>query len=428
MPPRQREKIADVFRASCGEILPRLKMSGGRCSVRHMATETGYVTEGYAAPQGVAYRGAGGRYRGGHHHEYSDLIRFGAEALGTFMVVLAALSALIFTTLSGGNWLIVALTVGMMLAGAMVAVGHVTGGGEFNPAVTIGKAIAGRLAWRHVLPHIFGQILGAALAALVIWSIIPHNFAEAIGYADRGALLGSSAPGYGAYSQVSLMSGGMVEFGWGVAFLVEIIFTALFVAVVLGATRKRNRRTGNAPLLVGLAFAALWLMTWPITGAGLNPVRAFASVMLAGNMDLWRQLWLFVLGPLIGGALAGLFYRAFHPGNLLAATEGVVDPGGYTTTDVVDPVYVATAAPIVEAPVEEGYVSDSYDASVNEELITEPVEHFVVTEDTTDQWNNQEDDLRRNGSGEVVVEDGDPIVFGRDAQTAADILQADAES
>jgi len=366
-------------------------MSKRRCSVRHMSNNLH----------------VGARH---HHHQpqYSEFARFAAEALGTFMVVLSILASLVFTVLSGNSWLVIALTVGMMLAGAMAAVGHVTGGGDFNPAVTLGKAVAGRLAWRHVLPHIFGQIVGAALAALVTWAILPHTFSDALGYPTRGALLGTSAPGYGHLSPLSQASSGQTEFGLGVALLAEIIFTALFVAVVLGATRKRARRSGVAPLIVGLTFAALWLMTWPITRGGLNPARAFGSVMLAGDIDLWRQLWLFVVGPLIGAVLAGLFYRAFHPGGEHDASRYAYANEGYTVNDVVDPAYVATAAPVDTLVEETTYVPASTDAYDNEELVSEPVEHFVVT-------------------GGEVDEAGDRIIYGRDADTVADILEADAE-
>jgi len=375
-----------------------------------------FVTEEYVPTQEYvtgaprrAYRG-GGHHHHSHHPQFSDFTRFAAEALGTFMLVLSILASLVFTVLSGNSWLVIALTVGMMLAGAMATVGHVTGGGEFNPAITLGKAIAGRLAWRHVLPHIAGQIVGAALAALVMWAILPHTLSEALGYGTRGALLGTSAPGFGALSPLSQASSGQTEFGLGVALLTEIIFTALLVAVFLGATRKRARRTGMAPLIVGLTYAALLLMTWPITRGGLNPVRAFASTMLSGNIDIWRQLWLFVVGPLIGGALAGLFYKAFHPGHgdtFAEVGRGAYADEAYTVNDVVDPVYVATGAPVVDVA-ESAYVPASTDAYDNEVIVSEPVENYLVT-------------------GDEVIEDGDPIIFGRDAETVADILEADAE-
>jgi len=401
-------------------------MSGAGCSVRHMSNDfvvetDNYVTDGAETRVGRAHLHGGHPHHGGHHHGghhggprhvYSDFARFAAEALGTFMLVLALLASLVFTVLSGNSWLVIALTVGMMLAGAMAAVGHVTGGGEFNPAVTIGKAIAGRLAWRHVLPHIFGQIVGAALAGLVMWAVLPHTFAEALGYGSRGALLGTTAPGFGPFSPLSQASSGQTEFGLGAALLTEIIFTALLVAVVLGATRKRARRSGIAPLVVGMTYAALLLITWPITRGSLNPARAFGSVMLSGDIDIWRQLWLFILGPLIGAALAGLFYRAFgggEHGGFGSFGRDNFGESGYTVNDVADPVYVSTAAPVVEVGATDAYtVPASSDAYDNEMLVSEPVEHFVVT-------------------GDEVVEDGDAIVFGRDAETVADILEADEE-
>ncbi|MDR2703503.1 MAG: aquaporin [Cellulomonadaceae bacterium] len=348
----------------------------------------------------------------GHGHggsRYGEFARVLAEALGTFILTLAILASFVWAPMYGQtNWLIVALTVGLALTAAMAAVGHVSGGGDFNPAVTLGKAIAGRTAWRNVLPYIVGQLLGALLAAFVMWAIIPDSFAEAL-QTTRGALLGSSAPGYGTLSPLGQATaqgvGGasLTTFGLGVTLLVEIIFTAIFVAVVLGATRHAARRAGNAPLIVGLTFAMLYLMLWPISRGGLNPARAFGSVILSHDTALWRQLWVFIVGPLIGAALAGLFYRAFHPGlgHLPAAADlpelGDYYEGEYTAVDVADPV-LATYEPA-------GTTYTAVDATAKAEQIryaAGEAGELLVTDD-------------------VVVEDGDPIIFGRDAQTVADI-------
>jgi aquaporin Z len=306
-------------------------------------------------------RPLGGMFRGpgGGPFRYSELARAAAEALGTFILVLSIMLALMFTVLSGNSWLVVALTVGLALTAAMAAVGHVSGGGDFNPAVTIAKAIAGRTAWREVPAFIAAQIVGAAAAAFVVWALIPESFAQALQFGSRGEFIGTTAQGFGALSPLAQASGGQTEFGWGAALLAEILFTALFVAVVLGATRRRNRHSGLAPLVVGLSFAAFWLMTWPITRGGLNPVRALASVLFAGDRALWGQLWLFIVGPLIGAVLAGLFYRAFQPvgrqvvDRIETGTRevlaGVPTPvvGGWTADSVVTPVDFEAGDPVV---------------------------------------------------------------------------------
>jgi len=360
----------------------------------------------------------------GHGHavgnQHSEIARVLAEALGTFMLTAGILASFIFAPLYGQsslNWLIYPIIAGVMLTAAMAAFGHVTGGGDFNPAVTIGKAVAGRTAWHHVLPYIIGQLFGALAAAFVVWAIVPDTFANLL-QTTRGELLGSSAPGFGDLGPLGQMTAQpgaapATTFGLGVVFLVEVIFTAIFVAVVLGATRRAARRAGNAPLIVGMTFAALYLMLWPITRGSLNPARAFASVAFAGDINLWHQLWLFALAPLLGAALAGLFYRAFHPGHdhafdSVATTPGVRTVYGpayesepaYTAVDVADPVL------IVDEPVD---VYDDADATATAAGIN---------------YGRGEGDTLYV-SDDAVTEDGDVIIFGNDASVVEDIEDAD---
>jgi len=382
----------------------------------------------------VAYGPAGGRRHHGHGghghghggHHYSEMSRVLAEALGTFMLTVGILISFVFAPMYGQtslNWLIYPIIAGVMLMAAMAAVGHVSGGGDFNPAVTIAKAVAGRTAWRNVLPYIIGQLFGALAAAFVVWAIIPETFANLL-QTTRGGLLGSGAPGFGVrgpLGEMTAQAGAAPQtmFGLGVVFLMEVIFTAVLVAVVLGATSRRNRRSGNAPLIVGLTFGVLYLMLWPITRGGLNPARAFASVALAGDIELWRQLWLFALAPLLGAALAGLFYRAFHPGHGHELAEYADADGGdvhtvygpayhantvtepaYTAVDVADPVL------IVDEPVDVYRGGDSTRTAEAISYGRGEGDALVITDDAVD-------------------EDGDIIVFGNDASVVADIEDAD---
>ena len=357
---------------------------------------------GFGRPARSSYGRGYYEGRGGHGHP-SEFARAAAEALGTFMLVLAIMLALLFTMLNGNSWFVVALVAGMTLAGAMAAVGHVSGGGDFNPAVTIGKAVAGRISPADVLPKIAGQIVGAAAAALVALAIIPETFANALQFATRGEFLATTASGFGTRSPLSVASNGLTTFSWGTALLAEILFTALFVAVVLGATRKRARRSGMAPLTVGLTFGAFLLLTWPISNGGLNPARAFGSVMFAGDRELWAQLWVFVVGPILGALLAGVIYRAFAgaAGGPIGATKAYARPG--TLPGVYAEPVPNYADANVPAPWDE---PASEDAVENEVLISEPVEQFGVAED-------------------VVDEGGDEIISGEPASVAADILEAD---
>lgn len=236
-----------------------------------------------------------------------------AEAFGTFMLTLGVLGTLAFALFNGYvSWLVVALVSGLLLAAAIAAFGRISGG-HFNPAVTLGAALAGRLPWRDVLPYILAQILGAIAAAFVVWSVIPAGYPALAQVATRADLLATTASAFGERGPLHLMSQGIANFPTGVALLTEIIFSAIFVGVVLGLMRRHHRYNPAAPLMIGLTWAALYLISWPITSGGLNPARSLASAVFAGQRAIWQQLWLFALAPLIGAALAALFYRAFQP-------------------------------------------------------------------------------------------------------------------
>jgi aquaporin Z len=246
------------------------------------------------------------------------LARLGAEVFGTFALVLAIVGVALYVRFTNaGLGLASALAGGVVLAGVVAAVGHVSGG-HFNPAVTLGAAIGGRTAWRDVLPYVLAQLVGGALAALVLLATTPQGQSQLdwlaqnglVDEATRAAVFSNTANGFGEHSPISGLTGGGLEFSFASALLVEVVATAVFVGVVLGVTDKRaNHRV--APFAIGLTFTALLLVAAPMTGGSLNPARSLASAILAEPWAL-EQFWqLFLWGPLLGAAIAGLFYRAF---------------------------------------------------------------------------------------------------------------------
>ena len=238
--------------------------------------------------------------------------RLGAEALGTFFLVLVGLGILLYSALSGAASLGVALGFGLALIGATIAFGRVSGG-HFNPAVTIGAAIAGRTPWRDVLPYWLAQIAGGALAAAALYLTIPGTLAALVAQGDPAATTRSffalTANGFGDSSPLSTLSTGQASFDLLPALLIEIIATALLVGVVLASTSRRAQLS-LAPVAIGLTYAVLVLLASPITNAGLNPARSTAAALFSGG-DAFGQLWLFWVAPVVGAALAGLAYRAF---------------------------------------------------------------------------------------------------------------------
>ena len=242
--------------------------------------------------------------------------KLGAEFLGTFGLVFggcgSAVLAAVYLT-DGDNvqlgigFLGVALAFGLTVLTGAYAFGHVSGG-HFNPAVTIGLAVAKRFPWKGVAAYVITQIVAATLAALVLFVVAngkPGFSATESGFA---------ANGYGEHSP-----GG---YGLGAALLIEIVLTAAFLYVILGATDDRAPK-GFAPIAIGLALTLIHLVSIPVTNTSVNPARSIGPALFAGS-DAIAQLWLFILAPIAGGLLAGYAYAAlFAAGGEVPLEESV---------------------------------------------------------------------------------------------------------
>jgi aquaporin Z len=225
--------------------------------------------------------------------------RLGAEFLGTFLLVFggcgAAILAATFLTednvQQGIGFLGVALAFGLSVLAAAYAFGHVSGG-HFNPAVTIGLAIAKRFDWKGVLPYIGSQIVAASVAGAVLFAIAkgkPGFSAVESGFASNG--YGDRSPGgYG------LLAG----------LITEIVITAIFVYIILGATDDRAPK-GLAPIAIGLGLTVVILAAIPVTNASVNPARSLGVAWFAGAAAL-GQMWLFIVAPITGAVIAGASY------------------------------------------------------------------------------------------------------------------------
>lgn len=236
--------------------------------------------------------------------------RLAAEFLGTFVLVFggcgsAVLAAKVVTDNSinmGIGFLGVALAFGLSVMVMAYAVGHISGG-HFNPAVTLGAALAGRIDWKSVAPYWVVQVVAASVAGLVLFVIASGRDgfdAVTSGFASNG--YGDRSPDH-----YSLMA----------ALLIEIVLTAIFVYVILGSTDTRAP-AGFAPIAIGLALVLIHLISIPVTNTSVNPARSLGVAWFAGPEAL-GQVWLFVLAPLIGAAIAGLSYKYLFPN-----TESVV--------------------------------------------------------------------------------------------------------
>lgn len=249
--------------------------------------------------------------------------RFGAEVFGTFVLVLGGVGTALYAAVTQAGTLAVALAFGIALFAAIAAVGHVSGG-HFNPAVTFGAALAGRTSWKDVLPYWVAQVVGAAAAAGVLFVIT--TTLPALDGQERG-FFSSTSNGFGEHSPIAAQAG--EGFSWLGAGLVELVVTAVFVGIILGATDRRS--TSNAaPAAIGLTLGALILVALPVTNASLNPARSLATAIFSDGW-VWEQIWLFWAAPLLGAAIAALVYRAF-------AAEPVVEDNLFEEDDV----YVTT--------------------------------------------------------------------------------------
>lgn len=249
--------------------------------------------------------------------------RLGAEAFGTFLLVLAGLGTALWASYTGAQALGVALAFGFALVAGTIAVGHVSGG-HFNPAVTLGAAISGRTRWVHVLPYWLAQVVGGAFASAVIFVVL-SSFQPLNG--NERVFFSGVSNGYGAHSPLAQTVQATDGFGLLGALLIEAVVTALLVGVILGATDRRASHA-QAPFAMGLMLTVGMLITLPVTNGGLNPARSIAGAIFAESWA-WGELWVFIVAPLVGAALAGLLYRAFASvpveDDLLGEDELVLD-------------------------------------------------------------------------------------------------------
>lgn len=227
--------------------------------------------------------------------------RLAAEVTGTFVLVFFGVGTALAT---GAEVVTTGLAFGLTVLVMAYSVGRISGG-HFNPAVTVGAAVGGRLAWSQVPAYVGAQLVGAiggSLTLWVIWQGVPGFSSE------------------GSFGQNSFGDDGGLGFAWWAALLVELVTTMVFLLVILAVTDERNEHPALAPLAIGLSLSLIHFATIPLTGTSVNPARSIGPALFAGG-DAIIQLWLFILAPLIGGALAGLLYPALF-GRLRDPVEG----------------------------------------------------------------------------------------------------------
>ncbi|WP_093362350.1 aquaporin Z [Tropicimonas isoalkanivorans] len=238
-----------------------------------------------------------------------------AEFIGTFWLVLGGCGAAVLAAGVpdvGIGFLGVALAFGLTVMTMAYAVGNISGG-HFNPAVSFGLMIAGKFERKDLFPYWGAQVAGAVVAAIVLW-IIAHGqagFSSVGNFALNG--YGSASPGgYGFFS-------GLVT---------EIVMTAIFLVIILGAT-SRGVPVGFAPIAIGLGLTLIHLISIPVTNTSVNPARSTGVALFGGGTAI-LQLWLFWVAPLLGGALGAIIWKTLEPEAYTAAEAPAVPDTGST--------------------------------------------------------------------------------------------------
>lgn len=218
-----------------------------------------------------------------------------AEFFGTFWLVLGGCgSAMLAAAFPGvGIGLVgVSLAFGLTVLTIVYSLGHISGA-HLNPAVTMGLWMGGRLNAKEILPYVGAQVLGGIAAAAVLYIIVTGNGSEIGSFAANG--YGNHSPG--GYSMTA-------------AIVTELVMTFMFLLIILGATDERAPK-GFAGLAIGLALTLIHLISIPVTNTSVNPARSISQAIFVGDWAI-SQLWLFIIVPVAGAALAGLVYKYFE--------------------------------------------------------------------------------------------------------------------
>jgi aquaporin Z len=242
--------------------------------------------------------------------------KYTAELIGTAVLVFfgAGMATVSFGFRAFGSSvaagiLLTGLTFGLVLLALIAVIGPISGC-HVNPAVTLGQFLARRISPIDAIGYVIAQLIGGILGALLLlWVMHSSPF-----YSKSRVGLGAN--GYGTLSLLHASAGG--------AFLMEIVITAVFVLVVMSATRK-DASAPVAGLIIGFALALANIMGIAIDGASVNPARSFGPAIVVGGTAL-GQVWLFLIAPMVGALLGAGVYLLFHPagGAGPAAGEGDV--------------------------------------------------------------------------------------------------------
>lgn len=202
------------------------------------------------------------------------------EGVGTMLLTLIACGVAVIY----GNVLATSLAFGLVIVACAYSIGNVSGC-HINPAVSIALTVSGKMEVKECVKYIISQIIGAFVGSLLLWACLSQR--EVLG----ANAFGGSANGFTVWT----------------ALLVEVILTFIFTTVILGVTDKKENGHVTG-IVIGLTLMLVHLFGIPFTGTSVNPARSIAPAILQGG-DALKQLWVFIVAPITGAIMAGLFYK-----------------------------------------------------------------------------------------------------------------------
>lgn len=222
-----------------------------------------------------------------------------AETIGTAVLVFVACGV---ASVTGASVVATSLAFGLVIVAMAYTIGNISGC-HINPAVSLGMALSKRISWKECFAYMGAQVLGALVGSALLGLCLRGHF---------GALGGNEI-------QFLLKDANKLDaFSYIAAFVVEVILTFIFVFVVLGATDEKFANGKLAGIIIGLTLALVHLFGLGFTGTSVNPARSLAPAIfqaIAGETTSLEQVWIWILAPFAGGALAAVVYRCLFKKN-----------------------------------------------------------------------------------------------------------------
>lgn len=222
-----------------------------------------------------------------------------AEMVGTMVLVLMGCGSAVFNFGCGttAQVLTVAMAFGLSVVAMAYAIGGISGC-HINPAITLGMLLSRRISGKDAAMYMLFQVIGAFIGSAIIWAMVAGIDPGTATYIAQAGAFATTTGANACQPGVSV----------GTGLLAEIVFTCVFVLVALGATDGRRGAGNLAGLAIGLALVLVHIVCIPITGTSVNPARSIAPAVFAGGEAL-AQLWIFIIGPMAGAAIAAGIWR-----------------------------------------------------------------------------------------------------------------------